>query len=89
MLIHRLHRCVQFKHPTTWYILESEYGYVVGENLYLGVVHNDLPTPRLIRVAYMQDEMLLVVEDQMRQRKAVSFAQPGPDAQFRLPNDEL
>ena len=88
MLTQRSHRSFQIKH-FCWYILESEYGYVVGENLYLGVVHPDLPAPRLIRVPYMQEEMLLIVEDQIWQRKAVSFAQPGPDAQFRLPNGEL
>ena len=68
------------------YILESEYGYRVGKKLYLGVVHKDLQAPRLIRVPYMQEEMLLIVEDQIRQGKAVSYALPGPDAQFRLPN---
>ena len=68
------------------YILESEYGYVVGENLYLGVVHPDVPAPRLIRVPFMQEEMLLIAEDQVRLGNAVSFAVPGPHAQFRLPN---
>ena len=68
------------------YILESEYGYSIGENLFLGVVHPDLPAPRLIRVPYMQAEMLLIVEDQIRLGKAVSFAVPGTDARFRLPN---
>ena len=80
-----MHGSLQFKHPTTWYILESEYGFVVGENLFLGVVHKSLAAPRLIRVPYMQDEMLLIAEDQIRQRKAVSFARPGPDARFLLP----
>ena len=88
MLTERSHRSFRIKHSTR-YILESEYGYVVGENLYLGVVHPDLPAPRLIRVPYMQEEMLLIAEDQIRQRHAVSFAQPGPNAQFRLPTDEL
>ena len=69
------------------YILESEYGYAVGENLYLGVVHKDLPAPRLIRVPYMQEEMLLIAEDQIRQGKAVSYALPGAEARFRLPDD--
>ena len=68
------------------YILESEYGYAVGENLYLGVVHKDLPAPRLIRVPYMQEEMLLIAEDQIRRGKAVSYAVPGADARFRLPD---
>ena len=78
-----LHESFQVDH---WHrsILESEYGYTIGENLFLGVVHPHLPTPRLIRVPYMQEEMLLIVEDQMRQRKAVSFAQPGPNAAFVL-----
>ena len=88
MLTQRSHRPFQIKHSIR-YILETEYGYVVGENLYLGVVHPDLPTPRLIRVPYMQEEMLLIAEDQIRRRHAVSFAQPGPNAQFRLPTDEL
>ena len=88
ILIQRLRGAFKFKYPAR-YILESEYGYTVGENLYLGVVHPDLPSPRLIRVPYMQEEMLLIVEDQMLQRKAVSFAQPGPNAQFHLPADEL
>ena len=68
--------------------MESEYGYIVGENLYLGVVHKSLPAPRLIRVPYMQEEMLMIAEDQIRQGKAVSLAQPGPDAPFRLPSEE-
>ena len=88
MLTQRSHRSIQIKH-FCWYILESEYGCVVGENLYLGVVHPDLPVPRLIRVPYMQEEMLLIAEDQIRQRQAVSFAQPGPNAPFRLPAEEL
>ena len=52
--------------------------------MYLGVVHPDLPTPKLIRIPCMQEEMLLIVEDQMRQRKAVGFAEPGPNAAFVL-----
>ena len=72
------------------YMLESEYqGFCIEERMFLAVVHPDLSAPRLIRVPYMQEEMLLIVEDQIWQRKAVSFAQPGPDAQFRLPNGEL
>lgn len=72
------------------YMLESEYqGFCIGERMFLAVVHPDLSAPRLIRVNYMQEEMLLIVEDQVRQRKAVSFAQPGPDAQFRLPTGEV
>ena len=84
--IHRLCRSFQFKHPAR-YILESEYSYVVGGNLYLGVVHKCLPAPRLIRVPYMQEEMLMIAEDQIRQGKAVSFAIPGPHASFVLPNN--
>ena len=71
------------------YILETEYGYNVGENLYLGVVHPDLAKPRLIKAPYMQDEMLLIAEDQIQHGKAVSFASPGPYAQFNLPNVAL
>ena len=87
MLIQRWLRFFVFK-SSAKYILETEYGYVVGENLYLGVVHQDLPAPRLIKVPYMQEEMLLIAEDQIRKRQAVSFAQPGPNAQFRLPTEE-
>ena len=67
--------------------MESEYGDAVGENLYLGVVHKDLPAPRLIKVPHMEQELLLIVEDQIRQGKAVSYALPGAEARFRLPDD--
>ena len=66
------------------YILESEYGYTVGSNLFLGVVHPSLVKPRLIRVPYLQEEILLMVEDQRAQGKALS-ANAGPNAAFVLP----
>ena len=69
-----------------WYILETEYGYNLCENLYLNVVHPDLAKPRLIKTPYMQDEMLLIAEDQIQHGKAVAFASRGPTAQFNLPN---
>ena len=64
--------------------MESEYGYTVGSNLFLGVVHPSLAKPRLIQVPYLQKEMLLLVEDQLAQGKALSTA-AGPDAAFVLP----
>ena len=70
------------------YILETEYGYNVSD-LYLGVVHPDLAKPRLIKAPYMQEEMLLIAEDQIQHGKAVSFASPGPNAQFNLPSVAL
>ena len=42
------------------YILESEYGCHIGENMFLGVCHPDLQEPRLIRVPHLQDEVDVV-----------------------------
>ena len=67
------------------YILESEYGCHIGDNMFLGVCHPDLPKPRLIRVPRLQDEVDLVVADQIWRGQALSAAEPGPYAQFRLP----
>ena len=65
------------------YILESEYGYTVGTNLFLVVVHPDFAKPRLIQVPYLQEEILMMVEDQRAQGKALSAA-AGPNAAFVL-----
>ena len=66
------------------YILESEYGCPV-ESMFLGVCHPYLQKPRLIRVPPMQEEIELLVEDQISRGLAVSAAEPGPTAVFRLP----
>ena len=66
-------------------ILESEYGYHVGGNMYLGVVHASLDRPRLIKVPVLQEELELVVADQISKGLALSYSVPGPAAPFRLP----
>jgi len=67
------------------YILESEYGCSVGDNMFLGVCHHFLHKPRLIRVPLLQEEVDLMVEDQISRGLAVSAAEPGPSAVFILP----
>ena len=69
------------------YILESEYGFNVGLNIFLGVVYVGMVPPRLIRVPLMHEEVMLIVQDQIEQGKAVSAAMPGHSLIFRLPSD--
>ena len=66
------------------HILEGEYGCVIGENMYLGIVHGSLYKPRLVKVPLLAEEMILIVEDQVSRGLAVSVAKPGPNAPFAL-----
>ena len=67
------------------YILEGEYGYVIGDHMYLAIVHQTLPKPRLVRVPLLQEEMELIVGDQVSRGLAMSVATAGPYAPFELP----
>ncbi len=67
------------------FILECEYGYAVGGNMYLAIVHPGLAKPRLVRVPLLQEEMEMLVEDQVSRGLALCAARPGPDAPFELP----
>ena len=67
------------------YILEGEYGYVIGDHMYLAIVHKTLAKPRLVKVPRLQEEIELIVEDQMSRGLAVSAVKPGPNTPFVLP----
>ena len=67
------------------YILEGEYGYRIGERMYLAIVHGTLAKPRLVRVPLLQEEMELIVEDQRSRGLALSKVKPCHDSSFVLP----
>ena len=37
------------------YILDGKYGCVIGENMYLGIVHGSLYKPRLVKVLLLEE----------------------------------
>ena len=67
------------------YILESEYGFYIGENMYLGVCHPESQTPSLIRVPLLQVEIDIIIRDQIARGYAMSAAEPELNTPFRLP----
>ena len=67
------------------YILESEYNCDIGDNMFLGVCHPDLSKPHLIRVPTLQDKIDIIVANLISHGQALTVAEPGSHAQFRLP----
>ena len=67
------------------YILEGEYGYIIGDHMYIAIVHQTLPKPRLVRVPRHQAEMELIVGDQVSCGIAMSAAMAGHYAPLELP----
>ena len=57
-------------------------------SMYLGQVHPCLPRAKLIEVPCMRDELLLMVDDQIRRGEAISGALSGHDAPFTLPSQK-
>ena len=66
------------------YICESEYNLVI-DSLFLGVVHPTQDKARLIRIPYLYEEIIAIVEHQLVMGFAVSHGIPGANAPFRLP----
>ena len=54
------------------WILEAAYGLMVGERMYLAVVHTDLSKPRLVKIPHLEEEVEAVIADQLEKGLAVS-----------------
>ena len=54
------------------WILEATYGLMVGERMYLAVVHTDLSKPRLVKIPQLQEEVETLITDQLEKGLAVS-----------------
>ena len=65
-------------------ILESEYGLRITM-MALGQVHPELPSPRLVRVPRMDEEMAQLIEHQVEMCLAWPEPSPGENAPFVLP----
>ena len=58
------------------WILESAYGLMVGDRMYLAVVHTDLSKPRLVKIPHLEEEVEAVIADQLDKGLAVSREEP-------------
>ena len=64
-------------------MLESEYAMTVTE-MYLAVVHPEIPAGRLVSCPRMQNEIEAVVQYEIPCGRARAAAVPGEDAPFLL-----
>ncbi len=65
--------------------METEYALLVGQHMYLTIVHTTLSKPRLLHVPRLDAEIQWLIEDQVSRSLAFCSAMPGREAPLEIP----